>query len=143
MPQNCTAELYAFMSQCWKSEPRMRPDIFQIVSSMQEKLINNSVSSLIRPKSRPYGPYMQAIYQVLPIYHLPGVSSFDVSSIGASAKIYYSCQATVINVNLRIHGKKFFKVKLLRVYVSKNLLQSSSSNSQGQVRNRNFLTNTG
>ena len=44
MPQNCTAELYAFMSQCWKSEPRMRPDIFQIVSSMQEKLINNSVS---------------------------------------------------------------------------------------------------
>merc|ERR1711990_884354 len=42
MPQNCSAEMYAFMSQCWKADRRLRPDANQIVSSMQEKLINNS-----------------------------------------------------------------------------------------------------
>merc|ERR1711892_1485889 len=45
MPQNCTAEMYAFMSQCWKQEPRSRPDSYQLVHNLQEKLINNAYST--------------------------------------------------------------------------------------------------
>ena len=51
MPQNSSAEMYAFMSQCWKADRRLRPDAYQVVSSMQEKLINNSVSLILTAMS--------------------------------------------------------------------------------------------
>ncbi|CAG5104779.1 Oidioi.mRNA.OKI2018_I69.chr1.g1533.t1.cds [Oikopleura dioica] len=57
MPKNVSPEVYTFMTNCWKSDPRLRPDANQLVALLSERLVDDqSYAFLERPRDFQHVP---------------------------------------------------------------------------------------